>query len=150
MEILRGIVAPTEEATACRFLSIIRQFHGHEKRRKLFNVTRAMLSFLPLESRAFVLRTFKEGILGRDWLNIVVQLRCILFDPIIIASHLFMNGDREALGKAVNNFPVGAVLNILRFLAVNSDQPAKIVERMLAAECFREGFVPEWSADKWK
>ena len=151
--ILGKLTAPNEKTTAERFLSTLKQFEINKvkKKTKMYAVARAMMNFLPIEGRAFVLKILEDAALGRNRLNVAVNLRFFCMSPIIILDDLFGDHHVEGvLAAAVDNFPVDEVTDVVRFLAVHSRQPKKILARMRQSDCFKVGYYPRVSESTWK
>ena len=81
-EILAKVAAPSEKTTAVRFLSVLKQFEVNKTRKKgrQYAIARAMMDFLPIEGRRFVLNIREGAVLGRNRLNVMVNLH--FFRPL--------------------------------------------------------------------
>ena len=148
-ETLRQLTAPSEETTKQRFFNILKAFAARETKRKSVVLAKAILAFLPSKARSFVLLVLESGTLGRGRLNVIVKLQFFFVSSVIIYDDLFTDHpDRATLATAVMNFPVGVIVDNLKFLAANSRRPNIIVDKMRRADCFRGNYLADF--DQWK
>ena len=154
--ILREAKAPTNEAAKWRFFHILTAFKRCEGKKKCFVLAKAMVSLLEEESRNFVLLLLNNNMLGVSRLNIVTKLEFYSgISPFLLLDDFFCDQhDPSMLEKAARNLPddgnMGSVLNVIRFLASNSRNPAIIVEKMRTIDIFRENYSAEIKVGSWR
>ena len=120
------------------------------RRPQMFVVGRIMLTMLQRRSRDFVLRLFRENVIGTNRLNIAVRLSYYLFSPMILLEDLFSSRHcADNLEKAVQNFTPQSLQKLLCFVAENSRRPEVVLERMKEVECFRENYEVNIAESRW-
>ena len=118
-------------------------------RKRMFDIAASMLTFLHLESEFFMLEILKNDILGKDRLNVVVRLQYYHLSSFIVLGELLINQNSPYnLRRAAKNYPVERMRKVIRLVAENSTDPAKVVESMMEKECF-ERFSVDWNLIKW-
>ena len=143
-EILDDLVSPSDRITMNRFVALLVEFGRHDRKSTAFDVGRIMISLLSdaTEARLFILRLFRENIMGMARLNIIVRFRFYCFDPIIILDGIFNFYQEEWLEKAVIKFPDDKIMELMKFVATNSQSLPAILEKMRKFDCFKENYIP--------
>ena len=155
LETLRKAKSPDEEKTMWRYFHVLEILRRKMKRAELFVVAKMMISQLPIEYRPFILLLLKHGTLGSSRLNIIVKLeRYTEISPLLILDDFFSDQHSPSiLEKAVKylNLPNdGGVLEVVRFLASNAQNPEIIKEKMLTVDIFRDNYPAVIEAKNWK
>ena len=141
--ILEMAQAPKESMMRYRFLETLKALRRNDgERQHMYAVARAMLLLLPLEARQFVFSVLDEKIFGENRLNAIVRLQFFFVSPMIILDDLFaQQPDTGNVELAARNFPVSAIVDVMKFAAVNSKSVSKIVEKMREKDCFTGNYA---------
>ena len=142
---LACLVVDDETMVRGRFLAVLKRLGRLKNRQKAYAVARVMMQMLAQRGWSvldFVLAVMREDTIKTNRLHLATMLNYYTISPSIILADLFNdqhNGDD--LTKAANNFPADAVLDLLRFVAVNSRSPKVVLAAMRKEDVFRERYV---------
>ena len=141
-EILRELCDDGEIATVNGFLSLLELFNGHKQQKVMFNIAAAMLTLLHRKSDYFMFTIFKKNLFGASRLNVVKHLQYYSVSPLMILGNLFLNQfSKENVKRAVKNYNARDVTEVVRLVAVNARDPAKVYAQMRKTGCFADGYV---------
>ena len=155
-DILRDAKAPTNSSSKWRFFHILKAFNRFETKKQRFVLAKTMVSLLEEESRSFVLLLLNNNLLGISRLNIIIKLEFYSgISPFLLLDDFFCDQHSPTMiEKAATNLPddgnLGSVIDVVRFLASNSRNPAVIIEKMRTIDIFRDNYTTEIQYKLWK
>ena len=145
VKILAHLETGEETLVQGRFFDLLRRLGRQKSRKKAYAVARVMLQMLARrgwDEQDFVLGMMNGNVIKTNRLHLAVMLNFFSVSPSLILADLFNDQHSSTdLEKAANNFPVKAVVDLMKFVAANSSSPDNVLKAMRTEDAFRYGYV---------